>query len=82
MRSDAIFIGIEVDDTVAGDAQLAAKLAEVCPVDIYADTGGRVDIVEGNIDECILCAMCIGAAPQGTVKVHKLYSNELLDAPA
>jgi NAD-dependent dihydropyrimidine dehydrogenase PreA subunit len=82
MRSDAIFIGIEVDDAVAGDAQLAAKLEEVCPVDIYADTGGRVDIVEGNIDECILCAMCIGAAPQGTVKVHKLYSNELLDAPA
>jgi NAD-dependent dihydropyrimidine dehydrogenase PreA subunit len=82
MRSDAIFIGIEVDDTVAGDAQLAAKLAEVCPVDIYADHGGKVDIVEGNIDECILCAMCIKAAPQGTVTVHKLYSDELLDAPA
>jgi NAD-dependent dihydropyrimidine dehydrogenase PreA subunit len=82
MRSDAIFIGIEVDDTVAGDAQLAAKLAEVCPVDIYADNGGKVDIVEGNIDECILCAMCIKAAPQGTVTVHKLYSDELLDAPA
>jgi NAD-dependent dihydropyrimidine dehydrogenase PreA subunit len=82
MRNDAIFIGIEVDDAVAGDAALAAKLEEVCPVDIYADAGGKVDIVEGNIDECILCAMCIGAAPAGTVKVHKLYSNELLDAPA
>ena len=82
MRSDAIFIGIEVDDTVAGDAQLAAKLAEVCPVDIYADNGGKLGIVEGNIDECILCAMCLKAAPQGTVKVHKLYSSELLDAPA
>ena len=82
MRSDAIFIGIEVDDAVADDAQLAAKLAEVCPVDIYADNGGKVDIVEGNIDECILCAMCIQAAPQGTVKVHKLYSDELLDTPA
>jgi NAD-dependent dihydropyrimidine dehydrogenase PreA subunit len=82
MRSDAIFIGIEVDDSVAGDAALAAKLTEVCPVDIYADAGGKVDIVEGNIDECILCAMCIGAAPSGTVKVHKLYSDELLEAPA
>jgi NAD-dependent dihydropyrimidine dehydrogenase PreA subunit len=82
MRSDAIFIGIEVDDTVAGDAELAAKLAEVCPVDIYADAGGKVDIVEENIDECILCAMCIKAAPPGTVNVHKLYSDELLDAPA
>jgi NAD-dependent dihydropyrimidine dehydrogenase PreA subunit len=82
MRSDAIFIGIEVDDSVTGDAALAAKLTEVCPVDIYADAGGRVDIVEGNIDECILCAMCIGAAPSGTVKVHKLYSDELLEAPS
>jgi NAD-dependent dihydropyrimidine dehydrogenase PreA subunit len=82
MRKDAIFIGIEVDDAVAGDAELAAKLEEVCPVDIYANDGGKLDIVEGNIDECILCAMCIQAAPQGTVNVHKLYSNELLDSPA
>ena len=82
MRSDAIFIGIEVDDSVTGDAELAAKLAEVCPVDIYAADGGKLTIVDGNIDECILCAMCIKAAPEGTVKVHKLYSDELLDAPA
>jgi len=82
MRDDAIFIGIEVDDAVTGDAELAAKLAEVCPVDIFAAVDGGIDIVEGHIDECILCAMCIKAAPQGTVKVHKLYSDELLEAPA
>jgi NAD-dependent dihydropyrimidine dehydrogenase PreA subunit len=82
MRDDAIFIGIEVDDAVVGDAELAAKLEEVCPVDIFANDDGKLDIVEGNIDECILCAMCIKAAPQGTVRVHKLYSNELLEAPA
>jgi NAD-dependent dihydropyrimidine dehydrogenase PreA subunit len=81
MRKDAIFIGIEVDDAVANDAQLAAKLEEVCPVDIFASKDGSIDIVEGNVDECILCAMCIKAAPQGTVSVHKLYSEELLDAP-
>jgi NAD-dependent dihydropyrimidine dehydrogenase PreA subunit len=82
MRSDAIFIGIEVDDAVANDADLAAKLEEVCPVAIYAADGGRVAIVDENIDECILCALCVRAAPQGTVKVHKLYSDELLEAPA
>ena len=82
MRKDAIFIGIEIDDAVADDAELAAKLEEVCPVDIFASKDGAVDIVEGNVDECILCAMCIGAAPQGTVNVHKLYSDELLEAPA
>lgn len=78
MRQDATFIGVEVDDGVTGDAALAAKLAEVCPVDIYADADGRVAIVEENLDECILCEMCIKAAPAGTVKVHKLYSDEVL----
>lgn len=80
MRSDATFIGIEVSDEVAGDAELAAKLEQACPVDIYADAGGRVEIVDRNIDECILCELCIHAAPEGTVAVHKLYSGETLGA--
>ena len=50
MKADAIFIGIEVTDDVAADAALAAKLEETCPVDIYADAGGRVEIVEGRED--------------------------------
>ncbi len=75
MRTDALFIGIEVSDDVAGDAELAAKLEEVCPVDIYAQDGGRVAIVEDNVDECILCAMCLKAAPEGTVKVLKIYDG-------
>jgi len=73
VRSDAIFIGIEVADEAAHDAALAAKLAETCPVDIYADAGGRVVIVDRNIDECILCDMCVGVAPPGAVAVHRLY---------
>ena len=77
MRADATFIGIEVDEAVAGDGALAAKLAETCPVDIYADAGGRVEIVERNIDECILCGMCIDVSPPGTVRVHRLYEAEV-----
>ena len=30
-----VFIDVEVDASVAGDAELAAKLEEVCPVDIF-----------------------------------------------
>ena len=76
MRQDGTFIGIEVADEVVGDADVAAKLAEVCPVDIYGDNDGRVQIVEGNVDECVLCRLCIDATPAGTVKVLKLYDNE------
>ena len=76
MRSDAIFIGIEVDDSVARDADVAAKLAEVCPVDIFAVADGGLAIVEENLDECVLCRLCINAAPDGAVKVIKLYDGD------
>ena len=82
MRDDATFIGIEVDDSVVGDSDLATRLQEACPVDIYANAGGRVEIVHENVDECILCELCIQASPPGTVKVHQLYSGEVLGAKA
>jgi NAD-dependent dihydropyrimidine dehydrogenase PreA subunit len=68
-----VFIDVEVDDSVAGDAALAAKLEEVCPVDIFVDAGGHVEIVEENLDECVLCRLCLEASPPGTVHVKKLY---------
>ena len=82
MRDDATFIGIEVDDTVAGDVDLGRRLQEACPVDIYAGTEQGVEIVHENVDECILCGLCIDASPPGTVTVHKLYSGEVLGASA
>jgi NAD-dependent dihydropyrimidine dehydrogenase PreA subunit len=76
MRRDATFIGVEIDDEAAADSQLSAKLAEVCPVDIYAvgDDGGA-RIVDENLDECVLCELCINAAPPGAVRVLKLYDQ-------
>ena len=78
MRADAIFIGVEVDDHAAADSALAAKLAEVCPVDIYAVDHGHVVLVEENLDECVLCGLCLDAAPDGSVRVLRLYDG---DAP-
>jgi NAD-dependent dihydropyrimidine dehydrogenase PreA subunit len=78
VRSDGTFIGVEVDDSVAGDTELAAKLAEACPVDIYAAAESGVEIVEENLDECVLCGLCLDASPPGTVKVIKLYDGEAL----
>ena len=76
MRRDAVFIGVEVDDEVARDPAIAAKLEEVCPVDIYAQADdGSAAIVEENLDECVLCELCINAAPAGTVRVIKLYDG-------
>jgi len=78
--SEALFIEVEVDEPVASDPELAAKLEEVCPVDIFRATENRVELVEENLDECVLCELCINAAPAGTVRVLKLYSGEKLPA--
>ena len=71
-----LFIEVEVAPAVASDAAAAAKLAEVCPVDIYAQSeDGTLRIVEENLDECVLCRLCIDAAPAGTVTVRRLYDG-------
>ena len=72
---DAVFIEVEVDDSVAGDVELARKLEEVCPVDIFAAGEGGVEIVRSNLDECVLCNLCVDAAPEGTVRIVKLYEG-------
>jgi NAD-dependent dihydropyrimidine dehydrogenase PreA subunit len=75
VRKDGIFIAVEVDDSVIEDSALAAKLAEVCPVDIFTAGSGKVELVEKNLDECVLCRLCLDASPPGAVKVIKLYDN-------
>jgi NAD-dependent dihydropyrimidine dehydrogenase PreA subunit len=71
-----LFIEVEVAPEVASDAAMAAKLAEVCPVDIYAQAeDGTLRLVEENLDECVLCRLCIDAAPAGSVTVRRLYDD-------
>ena len=70
-----VFIDVEVDASVAGDAELARKLEEVCPVDIFAAGDSGVEIVAENLDECVLCDLCVDAAPDGSVRVIKLYEQ-------
>jgi NAD-dependent dihydropyrimidine dehydrogenase PreA subunit len=74
------FIDIELDATAAADVELAKSLAEVCPVDIFKVGETGVELVEENLDECVLCELCIRAAPQGAIRVIKLYSGEALPA--
>jgi NAD-dependent dihydropyrimidine dehydrogenase PreA subunit len=73
------FIDVEVADDAREDAELAKKLEEACPVDIYAAVDGRVEIVQENLDECVLCELCIQAAPSGKVRVLKLYDGSALE---
>jgi NAD-dependent dihydropyrimidine dehydrogenase PreA subunit len=73
--SDGIFIRVDVAESARADRELASRLEEACPVDIYAERDGRVEIVDANLDECVLCELCLDAAPPGAVRVVKLYDD-------
>ncbi len=72
---DGTFIEVEVSGEAATDPEIARKLEEVCPVDIFKAGGEGVGIVRENLDECVLCELCLEAAPAGTVVVRKLYDG-------
>ena len=72
----SMFIRVEVEPAAAADPEIAKKLAEVCPVDIFElDSEGKARVVEENEDECVLCDLCVQAAPPGQVRVVKLYEQ-------
>jgi NAD-dependent dihydropyrimidine dehydrogenase PreA subunit len=73
------FIDVELTDEARTDPDLAVKLEEACPVDIYKAANGRTEVVEENLDECVLCELCIQAAPPGAVRVLKLYDGTALE---
>ena len=74
-----LFIDVEVADEIRDDAEIAQKLTDACPVDIFANKDSHVEIVEENLDECILCELCVQAAPPGAVRVKKLYDGTALE---
>jgi NAD-dependent dihydropyrimidine dehydrogenase PreA subunit len=76
--SHGTFIAVEVDESVRGDAELAKKLEEACPVDIFAAAEDGVHVLQENLDECVLCGLCLDASPPGTVSVIKLYDRGTL----
>jgi NAD-dependent dihydropyrimidine dehydrogenase PreA subunit len=73
------FIDVELDDAIREDAELAKELEDACPVDIYEAREGSVTVVEDNLDECVLCELCVRAAPPGKLRVRKLYDGTALE---
>ena len=73
------FIDVEVVEEIRYDGGVAQSLEDACPVDIYANRDGRVEVVDDNLDECVLCELCIRAAPPGKVRVLKLYDGTALE---
>ena len=43
------------------------------------ETSLQATIVKENLDECVLCELCVQAAPPGGVRVVKLYDGTVLE---
>ena len=72
----AMFIRVEIEPEAGADAELAKKLVDVCPVNIFdIDADGKAVVVQENEDECVLCDLCVQAAPPGRVRIVKLYEE-------
>jgi len=70
-----LFIDVQVSEAAARDAEIAKKLEESCSVDIFKASAAGVEVVEENLDECVLCDLCLAAAPQGSVHIVKRYER-------
>jgi len=72
-KLNGTFIRVEVDDAIAGDAELAAKLTEVCPVDIFtANDGG----VEGSA-----ASAAMGSASDDDIETDEAASADPMALP-
>ena len=71
-----LFIDVKLSPQAAADPAVSRKLAEVCPVGIFAaDASGKGEVVEKNVDECTLCELCLAVGKPGQVVVRKLYDD-------
>ena len=69
-----LFIRIDLDPP----AQSVTSLVSLCPVNIFASEDGCIVVQPERQDECTLCELCLNAAPPGSIRIHKLYSGEIL----
>ena len=72
-----MFIVIEIDNSKLSQDH-AGNLKTMCPVDIFLEQDGSLDVDQEQEDECILCELCIDLAPNGAIEIHKTYSDKKL----
>ena len=77
-RLNKVFIDVEVDES-AKRRRARRQARGSLPRRHLRDDRRGVAIVEQNLDECVLCSLCIEAAPAGTVHVRKLYDGTELE---
>ena len=71
-----LFIEVTVVEAACASEPECRECVQSCPVDILARIDGdRVArVIDENVDECILCDLCVVRCPVEAVTVRKLYA--------
>ncbi len=71
-----LFIEVTIDEDACASRPECRECVQSCPVDILErEPGERVALViDENVDECILCDLCVVRCPVEAVTVTKLYA--------
>ncbi len=72
----ALFIEVSIDEAACASRPDCRECVQSCPVDILErEPGERVArVIDENVDECILCDLCVVRCPVEAVTVTKLYA--------
>ena len=73
----ALFIEVTIDEAACASQPACRECVQSCPVDILErEPGERVArVIDENVDECILCDLCVVRCPVEAVTVTKLYAT-------
>ncbi|MBR74412.1 MAG: hypothetical protein CL872_05705 [Dehalococcoidaceae bacterium] len=70
---DGMFINVKINEKIRADLEMANKVVESCPVDIFIIEKDTLQTQEKYLDECTLCNLCIDAAGKENIEIIKLY---------
>ena len=70
-----VFIDIEVDASVPRETPARMEAPGSLPSRHLPGDRGGVKLVDENLDECVLCYLCVDASPKGAIRVVKLYEQ-------
>lgn len=70
-----LFIEVTINEAACASEPACRECVQSCPVDILErEPGERVArVIDRNVDECILCDLCVVRCPVEAVTVTKLY---------
>lgn len=71
-----LFIQVTIEEAACASQPGCRECVQSCPVDILErEAGERVArVIDENVDECILCDLCVVRCPVEAVTVTKLYA--------